>query len=133
MKKQAGFSLVMAVFILVVLGLLGGYMVKLSGVQHATSSYAIQGVRAYQSAKTGVSWAVARISAGGDCSDVVSASPMSFADINGFLVTLTCSSQAFSEGINNLIVYKLSALSEFGAYNSAGYVSRRVEVSVVKD
>lgn len=133
MKRQAGFSLVMAVFILVVLSMLGGYMVKLSGVQHATSTYVIQGARAYQSAKSGVSWGVARISAGGVCSNITSASPMNFSDINGFLVTLSCSSQAFSEGGDNFDVYKITALSEFGAYNSADYVSRTVEVSIVKD
>ena len=133
MKRQAGFSIVMAVFILVVLSMLGSYMVKLSGVQHATSTYAIQGARAYQSAKAGVGWAVAKISAGGACSHLTSASPMSFADINGFLVTLSCSSQGFSEGMDNFVVYKITALSEFGAYNSANYVSRTVEVSIVKD
>ncbi|MEE9339469.1 MAG: hypothetical protein V3U87_15450 [Methylococcaceae bacterium] len=133
MKRQAGFSIVMAVFILVVLSMLGGYMVKLSGVQHATSTYVIQGARAYQSAKAGVGWAVARISAGGACSNITSASPMNFSDINGFLVTLGCSSQAFSEGGDNFDIYKITALSEFGAYNSADYVSRTVEVSIVKD
>ncbi len=131
MNRQTGFSIVMAIFILVVLSLLGGYMVKLSGVQHATSTFAIQGARAYQAARTGIGWAVARISAGGVCSDVISASPLTFTDINGFAVTLDCSSQSFSEGINTLVVYKISALSEFGAYNSAGYISRNIEVSIV--
>ena len=133
MKNQAGFSIVMAVFILVVLSLLGGYMVKLSGVQHATSTYAIQGARAYQSAKAGIGWAIARISAGGVCSDVISASPISFADINGFSVKLTCSRQGVSEGTENFFIYKVGALSEFGVYNSAEYVSRKVEISVVKN
>ena len=47
MRKQKGFSIVMAIFILVVLGLLGSYMVRLSGVQQATSSYALQGAKAF--------------------------------------------------------------------------------------
>ena len=79
MKQQAGFSIVMAIFILVVLGLLSGYMVKLSGVQHATSTYAIQGARAYQAARAGIDWAISRITTGsGVCSDITSASPFSF-------------------------------------------------------
>jgi len=130
MKRQAGFSIVMAIFILVVMGMLGGYMVKLSGVQHATSTYAIQGARAYQAARAGIGWAVSRISTGeGDCGDIVSS--LSFADINGFTVNLTCSPQLFSEGTDNLVVYKIVALSEFGSYNSASYISRKVEVSIV--
>ena len=131
MKKQGGFSIVMAIFILVVLSLLGSYMVNLSGVQHATSTYAIQGARAYQAARAGVEWGIARISAGGVCSDITAASPISFADINNFSVSLACTSQAYSEGIENPVVYKITALSEFGAYNSANYISRNIEVSIV--
>ncbi len=132
MNKQTGFSLVMAIFILVVLGLLGGYMVKLSGVQHATSTYAIQGARAYQSARAGISWAIARISGGGVCTDIMTASPMSFTDINGFSVSYTCNtSPTYSEGIGTHIIYRITALSEFGAYNSANYISRNIEVSIV--
>ncbi len=131
MNKQAGFSMIMVIFILVVLGLLGGYMVRLSGVQHATSTYAIQGARAYQAARAGGEWAIARISAGDVCSDITAASPMSFIDINNFSVSLTCTSQAYSEAIENPVVYKITALSEFGAYNSANYISRNIEVSIV--
>jgi len=131
MKQQAGFSIVMAIFILVVLSLLSSYMVKMSGVQVATATFSIQGARAYQSAKAGVGWAVARISAGGGCTEISNASPLSFAGINGFLVSLSCNSQVFSEADETLEVYKITALSEYGAYNSANYISRKVEVSFV--
>ncbi len=132
MKKQAGFSIVMAIFILVVLSLLGSYMVKLSGVQHATSTFAIQGARAYQSARAGIGWAVARVLSGGVCADITAASPLTFTDINGFSVALTCTSPGspYIEGINSVYVYKITALSEFGAYNSANYVSRKIEISI---
>ena len=132
MKQQAGFSIVMAIFILVVLGLLGGYMVKLSGVQHATSTYVVQGAKAYQSARAGIGWAISLISNGGVCSDISFASPLNFADINGFSVSLSCSSQPYSEATGNYFVYKITSLSEFGAYNNANYISRKIEVSIVE-
>lgn len=134
MNKQAGFSIVMAIFILVVLSLLGSYMVNLSGVQHATSTYAIQGARAYQSARAGVEWAVAIISAGGTSTSIcntITAAPLSFSGINGFSVSLTCTPQTFSEGTDNPIVYNITALSEYGAYNSANYISRNIAVSII--
>jgi len=131
MNKQTGFSIVMAIFILVVLSLLGGYMVKLSGVQHATSIFSIQGARAYQAARAGVGWAVARVSSPIDCVDIDAAPAMSFADINGFSVSLSCTSQTFSEGTDNLVIYKITALSEFGVYNSANYISRSTEISII--
>ena len=65
MKHQAGFSLVMAIFILLVLGLLGGYMVTLQGVQTQTTLDALQGARAYQAARAGIEWSLARLSNGG--------------------------------------------------------------------
>jgi MSHA biogenesis protein MshP len=131
MNEQQGFSLVMAIFILVVLSLLGGYMVKLSGVQHATSVYVLQGARAYQAARAGVERANAIISAGAGCAGVTTPSSLSFTDIDGFTVTMTCNSQVYSEGVDNPVVYRITALSEFGVYNSANYISRSLEVSIV--
>lgn len=132
MKQQRGFSIIMAIFILVVLSLLGGYMVKLSGVQHTTALNVIQGARAYQAAKASVSWSIAKISSGGNCSDVTSVSPLSFTGINGFSVTLDCNKQVVPEDGVNLNVYHITALSEFGVFKSASYISRNLEVSIIK-
>ncbi|MEQ1635758.1 MAG: hypothetical protein ABL903_03640 [Methylococcales bacterium] len=133
MKKQSGFMLITAIFILIVLGLLGSYMVRLSGVQHATSTYSLQSARAYQAAKAGLDWGIASIlKNSGDCT-TVSAATLTFPGLNGFTVTLTCSDSTHREGTNdNLKFYKLTAHSAFGAYNSADYVAREVEVSIIK-
>jgi len=134
MKKQAGFSIVMAIFILVVLSLLGSYMVKLSGVQHATSVFAIQSARAYQAARAGVGWAISRIvTENGDCSNIISASPLSFTDINGFSVTLKCNEKTTTEASKSLAIYKLTASSEFGTFSSANYIFRKIEVAICLD
>lgn len=131
MKRQQGFSLVMAIFILVVLGLLGGYMVRLTGVQQTTSLYALQGARAYQAARAGLEWAVARINNGGSCADVNAQTALTFPDMDGFSVALSCSSALYTEGGKTPSVYQINALSRFGSYDSADYVSRQLEASVV--
>jgi MSHA biogenesis protein MshP len=130
--KQQGFSIVMAIFILVVLGLLGVYMVRLSGVQHATSSYALQGARAYQAAKAGLGWAITKISTGGGCVDVNAQTALNLPELPGFTVSLNCISASYQEGNDTPSIYQISAHSEFGAYGSADYVSRELEVSIVK-
>jgi len=134
MSQQRGFTLVMAIFILVVLGALAGYMVKLSGVQQATSVYAIQGARAYQAARAGIEWSISRIvDKNGGCAEVIAASPMTFADINGFSVTLKCKEplgNPYTVGATNLSVYNIEAFGEFGNYSGAEYVSRRLAVSI---
>jgi MSHA biogenesis protein MshP len=130
--NQKGFSIVMAIFILVVLGLLGSYMVRMSGVQQATSSYALQGARAYQAAKAGLGWAVAKISAGGSCTDVNTQATLTLSGLTGFTVSLGCTSASYQEGSDTPVIFQLNAHSEYGAYGSADYVSRELEVSIVK-
>jgi MSHA biogenesis protein MshP len=130
--KQQGFTLVMAIFILVVLGLLGGYMVRLSGVQHATSTYALQSARAYQAAKAGLGWGIVKISSGGTCVDVNAQTALTLQDLSGFTVNLTCTLATYQEGSNSRGIYQLNARSEFGAYGNADYVSRELGVSIVK-
>ncbi len=129
-RQQQGFSIIMATFILVVLGLLGGYMTRLSGIQQVTAVDALQGARAYQAARAGLGWAVARINVGGACADVITAN-MNFAAIPGFNVSLTCTSQTYTEGDKTPTVYNVRALSEFSAFNSNDYVSRQLEISIV--
>jgi len=132
MKRQQGFSIVMAIFILVVLGLLGGYMVRMSAVQINTVNYALQGARAYQAARAGIEWSIGRINNGGNCADVSAQTAMTFAGHDGFSVRLSCSSQSVSEADQNPTVYRINALSQYGAYTSSDYVAREIEVSIIK-
>lgn len=132
MKKQQGFSIVMAIFILVVLGLLGGYMVRQSGVQLSTFNYSLLGARAYQAAHAGIEWSIARINNGGSCADVNAQTAMSFSGLEGISVRLSCSaSSTFSEASQNITIYRIQALSEFGSYSSNDYVARQLEVSII--
>lgn len=131
MNHQRGFSLVAAIFILVVLGLLGGYMLKLSAVQHRTFDDALQGAKAYQGARAGIEWAIARISNGGSCADIGAQTAMTFNGLEGFSVGLSCSSTSYSEANSNMVVYRINALAQFGNYTDSDYVAREIEVSIV--
>ncbi|NOT12629.1 MAG: pilus assembly protein MshP [Methylococcaceae bacterium] len=131
MRQQQGFSIVMAIFILVVLSLLGGYMVRLGGIQQMTSVYALQGARAYLASKAGLEWAIARINLGGSCIEVNAQTALSFADIAGFTVKLSCTSTPYTEGGKNPVVYEINSLSQYGVYAGSDYVARQLEVSMV--
>lgn len=132
MNKQGGFSIVMAIFILVVLGLLGGYMLRFAGVQLGTFNAALLGARAYQAAHAGVEWGMARINNGGACADINAQTSLSFTGLEGYTVRMACSSQNFSEADQGLTVYRISALSQFGAYGGNDYVARQIEATIVK-
>ncbi|WP_029910812.1 pilus assembly protein MshP [Pelobacter seleniigenes] len=123
LKNQAGFTLVQAIFILVVLALLGAAMVRLIGVQSSTSVMALQQARAYQAARSGLEWGAARASTGAGCTGGMT--------INGFQVAVVCQVNAFTEGsIGPYNVYRISAEAVSGVYGSPDYVSRTVQMKV---
>jgi MSHA biogenesis protein MshP len=133
-SKQRGFTLVMAIFIVVILGLLGSYMVRLSSVQYTTTSYALQSARAYQTGRAGLSWATAMINneavAGQGCTPVNN-KILTLPAMPGFTVTLTCQAKGYTEGGDTYYIYRITAHSEFADYNSVNYVSRELEKSVL--
>ena len=55
-RAQRGFSLVSAIFLLVVLAALGAAMLNIFTVHQASSVMDVQGARAYQAARAGVEW-----------------------------------------------------------------------------
>jgi MSHA biogenesis protein MshP len=59
--RPRGFAIVSAIFILVVLGALGAFIVSVSTNQHVGSALDIQGVRAYHAARAGIEWGIYRV------------------------------------------------------------------------
>lgn len=110
--RQAGFALVNAIFLLVVLALLGVVMVTLSGVQSRTPVFALQGARAYHAARSGIEWGIAKIPA---CSGS--------ADNSGFAVAVTCSTPAPG-------IYVLTSTATQGSYGTTDFISRTVQAKV---
>ena len=120
--NQAGFTLVQAIFVLVVLGLLGGVMVRMISVQSSTSVFALQGARAYQAARSGLEWGALRARTGNSCNGNMM--------LDGFTVTVTCANAVFVEATTSTTVYQIASVAEFGSYGTPDYVSRRVEFKV---
>lgn len=111
LKAEQGFAIVTALFILVVLAALGGFIISVSTSQHMGSAMDVQGVRAYEAARSGVEWGLYQahasanynfsygtgVPAVGAASPDLRAcptSPSSFnpaaATLSGFAVTVTC-------------------------------------------
>jgi len=123
-RNQAGFTLVQAIFILVVLAFLGVVMMRLSGLQSSTSVFALQGAKAYQAARSGLEWGAARARAGASCN---SAGSMT---IEGFAVTVNCANASFVESGVTTTVSSINATAIFGTWGSPDYISRRLEMKV---
>ena len=139
---QRGFSLVSAIFLLVVLSALGVFMLSISTMQHASSTQDLQGSHAYQAAKTGLEWGAYQImnpennnpAAGGVPRYVCVASmvlPALAGSLSKFKVTVDCSSNAdFDEGGNKIRVYQLTSTASFGTVGSPNYIERKLTASI---
>ena len=126
--KQYGFSLVPALFLLVVLAALGAVAVRLSSVQHQTVVLAMQSSRAYAAAQTGVEWSAYQALISGSCGSSTIA--LTEAGLIGFSVDTTCSSTTHTEGAATTSVYVLEAFAYSGSYGTPDYVSRRIRATV---
>jgi MSHA biogenesis protein MshP len=60
-SKQGGFSLISAIFLLVVIAALGAFAITLSTTQQQGMTLDVLGVRAYQAARSGIEWGAFQI------------------------------------------------------------------------
>ena len=60
-SAQRGFAAIAAIFLLVTLAALGGYMLTFSNTQQLTFAQDVQGARAYWAASAGLEWGLGNI------------------------------------------------------------------------
>ncbi len=137
-RAQAGFSLFAAIFLLVVLGALGAYMIAMGSVQQATPVFALQGAQAEEAARSGIDWALYRALQAGAVGATCGAAPStpttnSFSlagpGLNGFRVSVECSYTQHVQGTDNFNVYAIAATAEFGSFGDPDFVSRTLQVT----
>jgi MSHA biogenesis protein MshP len=135
-KRQRGFSIVSAIFLLVVLSGLGAAMLTFSNAQHTSSAQDMQGTRAYQAARSGLEWGIFKLmNPPAPCFD----SPTSFVPpaptLSSFTVTVTCESFTAS----GVPVYRIqsTACNQPGAGGTCpgtpggiSYIERQLQVTL---
>ena len=137
-NRQRGFALVAAIFIVVVLALLGIMMVTIGDMQRATTSASVQGARAYHAARTGVEWGIYEAlnntvpTCGAAASTPTTNSfNLSVAGLDGFAVTVVCEYTEHRERAPpNYKVYVITSTATSGNFGTADYVSRRIQTTV---
>lgn len=91
-----GFSLVTAIFLLVILAGLGAAIVSISGVQQMSSALDVQGARAYQAARAGIEWGLYQKLRANSCIAMTGISPGTTftmpagTTLSGFTVNVVC-------------------------------------------
>ncbi|MBI4808362.1 MAG: agglutinin biogenesis protein MshP [Nitrosomonadales bacterium] len=140
--KQRGFSLVSAIFLLVVLAGLGAAMVTFSTSQHQSQALDVLGSRAYQAAHAGVEWAAYNIAsspgvAGANNFGPVSGNPLG-GNLDGFEVSVvyTAASQVDDttyppDGVTGTVwSYDITASAVQGTAGTENYVERVIKAKM---
>lgn len=127
-QRQSGISLVPALFLLIVLALLGVVAVRLTAVQSQTVVLAMQSARAFSAARAGIDWSAYQALVNGSCAGATLT--LTEAGLNGFSVDTTCFVTTHSEGPQTVSVYTIEAFARSGAYGTPDYVSRRIRSTI---
>jgi MSHA biogenesis protein MshP len=125
---QRGFSLVSAIFLLVVLAALGAFAVRINVLQQQTVTASLRADQAFQAARSGIAWAAYRALNGGTCASATL--NLTEGGTLGFRVSVQCSQTVHVEGAVTMNVFVLDARAEAGAYGGPDYVSRRVQAKI---
>jgi MSHA biogenesis protein MshP len=115
-KLQRGFSIVSAIFLLVVLAFLGAAMTSFSVAQNQSAAMDVMGSRAFQAARAGIEWAAYHVaSAPGAWADCAAGKTVVVeGDLAPFSpVTVNCSAASHAEGPSTIIwIYDVSAVAQ---------------------
>jgi MSHA biogenesis protein MshP len=127
---QRGLAVVAAIFLLVVLGLLGAMIVALSSTQQVGQARDLAGSSAYFAARTGIEWGVYQVLRNGSCT-AGSTLPALGGSATGLTVSVNCTASGpFDEGGNSVLVYKLVSTATRGTPGATDYVDRQLQAVV---
>lgn len=128
MTRARGFSLVSAIFLMVVLVVLGTSLVTISSVQHTTAAQMLQAARATYAARAGAEWAATRAAGGAWCPGPAYPETATFAlpaPLDGFTVTVECTRTVHAlDADPSQQYFQVEVTASSGPYGSPDYVRR---------
>jgi MSHA biogenesis protein MshP len=124
-RSARGFTLVAALFLIVVVAALGAFAVRISAGQQQTVNLALLTARALAAANSGIEYGAYQAFNGG-CGGATFL--LTEGGLNGFTVSVSCSVTTHTEGsaAPNVNVYRVDATAIAGVYGQPDYVSRHV-------
>lgn len=125
--RQRGFSLVAAVFLIVVLAALGAFAVQIAMMQYQGADVELLEARAQAAAQTGIEYAAYVALTNSSCGNAT-LNPQGA--LSGFVVNVTCSAATHTVGAGLKTVYTLVSNASHGTYGQPDYVARRVTLHV---
>ena len=126
--SQSGFTLITALFLLIVVALLSVYMITIRNVQQSTVVFGQQGARAMQAAHSGLEWGIYEAVVNGLC--VPGTFSATGTALSAFTINVSCSSSAHTEAAVLITTYRLTSTAQTGSYGTLDYVYRSLQATV---
>ena len=133
LRAERGFSLVIAIFVVLVLAALGAFAVRVGANQQQTSDFTLLNARAQSAADSGIEYGVNQALVAGSCPVPATTLNLTAVGLNGFTVTVTCivtNHQIGNAPPTTYHAYALTSVAQLGTYGSSGYVARTVTRTV---
>jgi MSHA biogenesis protein MshP len=129
-SAQRGFAIISAVFLIVVLSLLGAMIVSLSTTQQVGSARDLLGSRAYFAARTGIDWGSYQVLQGGSCPATTTLPPLQ-GSADGFTITVGCSASGpFDEAGTAVRVYRIVSTASTGTLGQLDHAERQMQAVI---
>src|SRR5690606_13138551 len=120
---------VAALFLILVIAGVVAAMARLAATQHSTSSLALQQARAYQAARAGLEWGIARALNRQDCKTV---EPVTASGLEGYRVSVYCGDPNPVPDAGTELL-GLTATAEYSQPGSPDYIQRKLETVVERE
>lgn len=128
-NNQQGFSLISAIFLLVVISALAAFSVSLFTIQQRSAALDVLGERAYQAARAGIEWGAYQTLQNNSCpaSTTLAALPNTLADFN---VTVACTLTTAVEAGVTVTMYQVISTATQGTQGTPNYLERQMQVMI---
>lgn len=132
-RKQKGFGLVAATFLIIVIAGIIAAMTRLAVTQSASVGLAMQQARAYQAARAGLEWGISRFLSDQTCTELLFNVP----GLDGFMVTVECPvgerverNDLHEEDLQGIVIQRIVATAEYSNVGSPDYAYRKLSTVV---
>lgn len=127
--SQSGFSLITAIFVLVITSSAAVVLYKMMGGQSEMLVSSGIGIQSSLAAESGLEWGINEAVVKGNCS---ASSSLSFSDnsLGEISVTVTCSAINETEMSNAVTLYEIQSTATYGSFGDDAYLYKQVSAVV---
>ena len=131
-RNQRGMSLVAALFLIVVVAMLGAFAVRIGMGQRQTVNLALLGSRALAAANAGIEVASVRSAAAIPPASGSETFTINSGALSGFSVSVDWLRTDHTESGATVYLYTVTSVAQFGTYGTPDFVSRRVRARITR-